>query len=327
MKLFSFAFKFTPLCFFAVSFALQAELPPFVYDEMKRNATEVFNVQIVEAPKAKAVVRGKRQQITYEAKVLRVIRTKSRIKSGGAIVIQSYHYAFGLGEVGPSNPRRLKKNDVVLAYLTKGEKGDEFHVAAGGHSFEQPKLLHERGIIEGPPGPVRIEPVPPVRVDPVRPRPDFPPPDPKLGQYHRQPSVRAHPDFPPPDQDDGPVMIGGGMAMPIGQEMPGRFTLLSAQIQQAGKSVPVVLKLDTQTGEVWQLKQVRTGMSFEPIVHDREPRGFNPRRPDIVIEPDGVGEIVPDRPIFRPRPFPVRPRPARRNLIEPETETAPRPRR
>ena len=127
-------------------------------------------------------------------------------------------------------------------------------------------------------------------------------------------------------------MIGGGMAMPIGQEMPGRFMLLSTQIQQASKLVPIVLKLDTQTGEVWQLKEVRTGMSFEPIVHDREPRsgqsrGFSPRQPDIVIEPDGHGETVPDRPIFRPRPFPVRPRPDQRNLIEPETETAPRPRR
>jgi len=318
MKLFSFALKFTPLYFFAVSFALRAELPPFVYDEMKRNAPEVFNVQIVEAPKANAVVRGKRQQITYEAKVLRVIRTKSRIKSGGAIVIRSYHYMFGPGEVGPSNPRRLKKNDVILAYLTKGEKGDEFRVAAGGHSFEQPKLVREGGVIEEPSDPVRIAPVPPAQVDPS---------DPKLGQFHRQPTVRAHPDFPPPDPADGPVMIGGGMAMPIGQEMPGRFTLLSTQIQQAGKLVPVVLKLDTQTGEVWQLKQVGTGMSFEPIVHDREPRGFNPRQPNIVIEPDGHGETVPDRPFFRPRPFPVRPRPDRRNLIEPETETTPRPRR
>ena len=96
--------------------------------------------------------------------------------------------------------------------------------------------------------------------------------------------------------------------------------------------------IDTQTGAVWQLKlmeskffvngkmQVRTRMNFEPVMHDHEP-GFNPRRPEIVIEPDGVGEAVPDRPFFRPRPVPVRPRPDRRNLIEPETETTPRPRR
>ena len=309
------AFKYTPLCLFALSFALQAELPPYVYDEMKQNAPEVFHVKIVEAPKAKAIIRGKRQQMTYEAKVLKVIRTKSRVKSGAAIAIQSHYYAFGPGEVGPSNPRRLKKNDVVLAYLSKGKEG--FRVAAGGHSFEKV----DKGQADRPPAvpvnPTRVEivPAPVIRVEP---QPDFPPPPPN--------------DAP---RFGGPI-VGGGMAM--AQAMPGRYTLLSTQIQQAGKLVPVVLKLDTQTGAVWQLKlmeskffvngkmQVRTRMNFEPVMHDREP-GFNPRQPDIVIEPDGHGETVPDRPIFRPRPFPVRPRPDRRNLIEPETETTPSPRR
>ena len=312
------AFKYTPLCLFALSFSLQAELPPYVYDEMKQNAPEVFHVKIVEAPKAKAIIRGKRQQITYEAKVLKVIRTKSRVKSGAAIAIQSHYYAFGPGEVGPSNPRRLKKNDVVLAYLSKGKEG--FRVAAGGHSFEKV----DKGQADRPPAvpvnPTRVEIVqaPVNRIEPQEPQPDFPPPPPN--------------DAP---RFGGPI-VGGGMAIPIGQEIPGRYTLLSTQIQQAGKLVPVVLKLDTQTGGVWQLKlmeskffvngkmQVRTRMNFEPVMHGREP-DFNPRRPDIVIEPDGHGETVPDRPIFRPRPFPVRPRPDRRNLIEPET--APRPRR
>jgi len=152
--------------------------------------------------------------------------------------------------------------------------------------------------------------------------------------------VEPQPDFPPPPPHDAPrfggPIVGGGMAIPIGQEMFGRYTLLSTQIQQAGKLVPVVLKLDTQTGAVWQLKlmeskffvngkmQVRTRMNFEPVMHDREP-GINPRRPDTVIEPDGHGELVPERPIFRPRPVPVRPRPDRRNLSEPEP--TPRPRR
>ncbi|MDP7051894.1 MAG: hypothetical protein QF600_08205 [Verrucomicrobiota bacterium] len=317
MKLFFSVLKFVPLGCFAASFALQAELPPYVYDEMKRNAPEVFNVRIVEAPKKAPVAQGKRQKITYEAKVLQVIRTKSRIKSGEAIVIQSYHYAFGPGEVGPSNPRRLKENDVVLAYLTKGEKGDEFRIAAGGHSFERIKQERKgRSTIDVPANPTRAEPVPApdIRVEPVNPRPEFPPAHP-IGEPHF-----------------GGTAIGGGMAM--AQAMPGRYTLLSTQIQQAGKLVPVVLKLDTQTGAVWQLKlmeskffvngqmQVRTRMNFEPVMHDREP-DFNPRRPDIEIETDGLGETIPDRPIFRPRPVPVRPRTNRRNLIEP----TPSPRR
>ena len=173
------------------------------------------------------------------------------------------------------------------------------------------------------PAPLPGLPVPGIEVAPAQPPPNFFP-----GEEFPEP-----PEMPP--EGWGEPGFPGEMIMP---PMPGRYTLLSAQIQQAGKSVPVVLKLDTQTGTVWQLKlmeskffvngkmQVRTRMNFEPVMHDRE-SGFNPRQPDIVIEPDGHGETVPDRPIFRPRPFPVRPRPDRRNLIEPETETAPRPRR
>jgi len=185
-------------------------------------------------------------------------------------------------------------------------------------------------------GPIRIQPVPlpglPVRgieVEPAQPPPNFFP-----GEAFPVP-----PEMPP--EGWGEPGFGGEMIMP---PMPGRYTLLSAQIQQAGKSVPVVLKLDTQTGEVWQLKlteskyfvngkvQVRTQMSFEPLGQDREPRrgqgrGFMPGRPDFDRDQpdDDVEETVPERPRFRPRPVPVRPRPDRRNLIEPET--TPRPRR
>ena len=116
-------------------FAAQAELPPFVYDEMKRDAEEVVVVQILKAPKADAKLIGKRQQLIYEAKVLRITRSKSRLRPSATITIQSSYYTFGPGEVGPSNPRRLKKNDVVTAYLNKGKKAGEFQIAAGGHSF------------------------------------------------------------------------------------------------------------------------------------------------------------------------------------------------
>ena len=150
------------------------------------------------------------------------------------------------------------------------------------------------------------------------------------------------PDMPPEGWDE--PGFGGEMIM---HAMPGRFQIISAQIQQAGKSVPVVLKLDTQTGEVWQLKlteskffvngkvQVRTQMNFEPLGQNRERRrgqgrGFIPGRPDIDRDEPDAEEAVPDRPRFRPRPAPVRPEPGRRNLIEPETEpeteTEPAPR-
>ena len=165
-------------------------------------------------------------------------------------------------------------------------------------------------------GPIRIQPAPlpglPVRgieVEPAQPPPDFAP-----GEDFPVPSEM------PPDAWGEPG-FGGEMIM---HAMPGRFQIISAQIQQAGKSVPVVLKLDTQTGEVWQLKlteskyfvngkvQVRTQMNFEPLGQNRESRrgrgrGFIPGRPDIDRDEPDAEEVVPDRPRFRPRPVPVRP--------------------
>ena len=158
--------------------------------------------------------------------------------------------------------------------------------------------------------PIRIQPVPGIEVAPAQPPPNFFP-----GEEFPEP-----PEMPP--EGWGEPGFPGEMIMP---PMPGRYTLLSAQIQQAGKSVPVVLKLDTQTGEVWQLKlteskffvngklQVRTRMSFEPVAQDLEQHHDNeghnhghgevrralPGRPDIDRNEDVVEE-VPVRPRFAP---------------------------
>ncbi len=122
------------------------------------------------------------------------------------------------------------------------------------------------------------------------------------------------PDMPP--EGWGAPGFGGEIIMPA---MPGRFQIISAQIHQAGKSVPVVLKLDTQTGEVWQLKlteskyfvngkvQVRTQMNFEPLGQNRDPqrgqgRGFIPERPDIDHDEPDAEETVPALPRLSPPP-------------------------
>ena len=169
--------------------------------------------------------------------------------------------------------------------------------------------------------PIRIQPVPGIEVEPAQPPPNFFP-----GEEFPVP-----PEMPP--EGWGEPGFPGEMFMP---PMPGRYTLLSAHIQQAGKSVPVVLKLDTQTGEVWQLKlteskffvngkvQLRTRMSFEPVAQDLEPHHDNedhnhghgevrrtlPGRPDIDRdEPGGDGddvEEVPDRPRIAPSFPPIR---------------------
>jgi len=183
-------------------------------------------------------------------------------------------------------------------------------------------------IVSAQDAPIRIQPVPGIEVVPAQPPPDFFP-----GEDFPEP-----PDMPP--EAWGEPGFADEMFMP---PMPGRFQIVSAQIQQAGKSVPIVLKIDTQTGEVWQLKattvqrfhngrpETETHMAFEPLGQNREPRhdqgrGDAPRRPNIDrARPDvdtTVGESVPV-PRFGPQSVPVRPPPDRRDLNEP----APRPRR
>ena len=123
LQLFSRLPGLAPLFLVASSFAVRAELPPAVYDQMKREAPEVFLVRIEEAAKNKIVVRGKQQQFTYEAKVLRVFRTRSRIRAGRAIVIQSQHHIFwprrGWAQQSPQTQEERHRPGI----LGQGRKG------------------------------------------------------------------------------------------------------------------------------------------------------------------------------------------------------------
>ena len=164
------------------------------------------------------------------------------------------------------------------------------------------------------------------------------------------------PDVPPPGLDFpiDPGMPEEGWAEPgfpgdmIMPPMHGRYKIMTVQMPQAGKIMPFVLKLDTQTGQVWQLKltetkiffngkaQVQTRLTFEPIAggqpqHPDHGHGFVPGNPDIVgdtdvdrAEPDVI-RVVPEEP-REVRPIPVRPR---RNIPQtsPTPAPAPRPRR
>ena len=170
----------------------------------------------------------------------------------------------------------------------------------------------------------------PIRVQPA-PLPGLPVPGIEVAPAQPPPNFFSGEEFPVPPEGWGEPGFPGEMIMP---PMPGRYTLLSAQIQQAGKSVPVVLKLDTQTGEVWQLKlteskffvngkvQARTRMSFEPVTQDLEQHHDNedhnhgpgevrrtlPGRPDIDRdEPEGDDvDEVPNRPRIGPSFPPIR---------------------
>ncbi len=119
----------------------------------------------------------------------------------------------------------------------------------------------------------------------------LPPPDTAPGQPIDPPE-----DFPAhihPEEGFDP----GHMFIP---DMPGRFQIVSAQIQQNGKAIPIVLKLDTQTGQVWQLKTVTgqvllngkprpfTHLTFVPV------DGGEPHAQPMIVPPDAE----PDAPGF-----------------------------
>ena len=278
---------------------LRSELPPQVYEEMKRSSSEVLVIK-VSAVEATTDAKGRETTFIYGASVIRSVRSKTGVKVGDKIVVRSRHHIFGPGEVGPSNPSKLKKDETVTAYLTRTRKGAVYTIAAGGHSFEK---AGQGAIIAHP---IARAPEPPPAI--IEEPPPFPEFDPGM---------------------EGPGFFAPGMPMPeemFMEGMPGRFQLISANVEQKGKAVPMVLKLDTMTGQVWHLKmkvhqvlvngrpKMETKMVFEAIATE----GPFFEEPGDFPEDDGA-EVFPVEPV----PVPAPPRPIRRNLIEP----APRPRR
>ena len=180
-------------------------------------------------------------------------------------------------------------------------------------------------VVSAQEGPVHILPAPApqsgiaVEVEPEPPPPDFFP-----GQEFPEEPME-------PEEGRGEPGFPGEMNMMM-PPMPGRYKIFSVQLPQAGKLTFVVLKLDTQTGETWQLKltesnfflngkqQIRTRLNFEPVVQARNPRhgrahGFVPGDGHGVVDDDvAVERIAPGRPDVvenEVEAVPVRPQPRR----------------
>ena len=128
---------------------------------------------------------------------------------------------------------------------------------------------------ERPPGQILPGLAPPPIPVPVDPREDFPGDEEPLGgQFMPFPGDNFMPD------------------------MPGRYQIISAQIQQNGEAVPIVLKLDTQTGQVWQMKAVTA-----TVIHNGKPKPFT----RFVFEPVDPGDHPQPLPDAEPRRAPGRP--------------------
>ncbi len=252
---------------------------------MKQSAPEFLMIK-VSAVTATTDTKGRETTFTYDAIVIQSMRSKTGIKAGDKIGVLSRHHIFGPGEVGPSNPRTLKKGETVAAYLARSRKEGVYTIAAGGHSFEK---VGKGANLARPIARVPV-PLPEVMVEP--PPPEF------------DPDMEVPGEWGPEDH---------GMPMP--QEMfmegiTGRFQLISANVQQNGKPVPMTLKIDTMTGQVWHLKmkarqilingrpKMETVMVFEAI--DTEGPFFEatPQVDEVEVAP-AVPVPVPPRPFRR----------------------------
>ena len=117
-----------------------AELPPYVYKERQQQAPESLIIKVGSVKvRATDEPQRKRMDVSVEAKVKQVNRTKTGLKAGDVIRINYVQSQYKVPLVGPSEVPILKEGQVYPAYLMREEKGKEYAPAAGGYSFTEMK--------------------------------------------------------------------------------------------------------------------------------------------------------------------------------------------
>lgn len=117
------------LAVFAFSGATQAALPPGAYDKLRIAAEEAITIEV---SGVKVVHAGNQDDVTVDAKVIGLERTKNGLHRGDAIIIK---YAIATPPIpGPVPVPVIEKNIVYPAFLNK--KGTDFEPAAYGWSFK-----------------------------------------------------------------------------------------------------------------------------------------------------------------------------------------------
>ncbi|MGJ8643621.1 MAG: hypothetical protein ACSHX9_09455 [Luteolibacter sp.] len=113
-----------------------AELPPKVYEEMQKKASESLKIRVDKVTSEKLGLldfSGNRNQ-TVEATVIFVTRTGSGLKSGDVIVIQYLARKPDEKIAGPRPIPKLQEGKEYPAWLSKAEAG-HYEPAARGFSF------------------------------------------------------------------------------------------------------------------------------------------------------------------------------------------------
>ncbi len=124
--------------------AILAELPPDVYKDMQRKAPEVLCIQVssVRVHRTFAKPSGCAffdfeviREVKADARVLRVVRSGSRVRAGDIIEIEYSSISRCSGWDGPRSIQMLQDGDRVYAFLARRGRTASFEPAARGASF------------------------------------------------------------------------------------------------------------------------------------------------------------------------------------------------
>jgi len=114
-----------------------AELPPGAYKQLKKEAQEVLQLQVVKIRKVR-----EDESVRYficDATVVAVERTAAGLMKGATIQFETFHvYDRSHGYAGPQSPPRLQGNWYGRVYLNPALEDDSeiLSLAAYGQSFE-----------------------------------------------------------------------------------------------------------------------------------------------------------------------------------------------
>jgi len=121
-----------------------AELPPDVYKDMQRKAPEVLYIQVssVQVHRRFAKPSGCAffdfeviREVKVDARVLRVVRSQTRVHPGDIIEIEYSSISRCSGWDGPRSIQLLESGDRMYAFLARRGRTASFDPAARGATF------------------------------------------------------------------------------------------------------------------------------------------------------------------------------------------------
>jgi hypothetical protein len=115
-----------------------AELPPFAYQQMQQQATEVLMIKVRKL-QTQTQVQGERKLIDVDAEtqVEQVKRSQTGLKPGNIIRIRYEHTQYKNPMPGPGQVPILQLGQVSPAYLR--QRGKDYVPVAGTYSFQEAK--------------------------------------------------------------------------------------------------------------------------------------------------------------------------------------------